>query len=133
MPNSIDVLMVEDDPLTAFNTRRALRRSARIKSVAVAIDGHDALDQLRRGLHTSIRLVILTDLSMPRMSGLELAAAIRAEPSLRALRIVVLTTSGDEVDRAAAAALQVAGYFVRNATPAHLDEVISCLCAQGAA
>ncbi|MCE9579418.1 MAG: response regulator [Deltaproteobacteria bacterium] len=129
MPHSIDVLMVEDDPLIALNTKRALRRSPKIMAVSVATDGQDALDRLLGGTLAFERLVILTDLSMPRLSGLELAAAIRAEPSLRHLPIVVLTTSNDDADRQAAAALMVAGYFVRSSTTAHLEDVVACLCA----
>jgi CheY-like chemotaxis protein len=126
---TIHVLLVEDDPLTAFNTKRSLRRRPEITSITVAVDGREALDLLRGGTLAGDGLVVLTDLSMPRMSGLELAAAIRADPALQDLPIVVLTTSADDADRAAALALHVAGYFVRSAAVSDLDQVVASLCA----
>jgi DNA-binding NarL/FixJ family response regulator len=125
----VHVLLVDDDPLSVFNTKRALHRSPDVAGVTVATDGRDAFDQLRRGVPTSERLVVLTDLGMPRMSGLQLIAAIRAEPSLSELMVVILTTSANDHDRAAAHALQVAGYFVKSSQPGNLDAVRACLCA----
>jgi CheY-like chemotaxis protein len=130
---AIHVLLVEDDPLTAFNTRRALRQSPDVGAITIAIDGRDALDRLRSGALADARIVILTDLSMPRMSGLELVAAVRAEPRFHALPIVVLTTSTDDADRLAALAMHVAGYFVKSAISGHLDAFLAWLAAWRAA
>lgn len=136
MRSPIDVLLVEDDPLSAFNTKHALGRSQDVATIAVAVDGRDALDRLHDGGLDLDRLVIITDLSMPRMSGLELASAVRAEPALRAVPIIVLTSSTDDADRQAALAVPVEGYFVKAATTPHLDEIVArlhALCAADAA
>jgi CheY-like chemotaxis protein len=110
---AVHVLLVEDDPLTVFNIRRLLLQTDEVASITVAVDGREALDLLLEGTLSRDRLLIITDLSMPRMSGLELLSAIRGTPSLSNLPVVVLTTSSDESDRQAAFAMQVAGYFVK--------------------
>jgi CheY-like chemotaxis protein len=127
VPRKIRVLLVEDDPLSAFNTKRALRQVEEIADVTVAIDGRDALDRLRSGAFDGELLVIVTDLSMPRMSGLELAKAIGGEAALERLPIVVLTTSTDDAERQAALALNVSGFFVKSYAGTHLGEVVAWL------
>lgn len=126
------VLLVEDDSLTALVTARALRQLPTVDRVSVAVDGQDAFDRLRSGAITPDRLVILTDLSMPRMSGLELVAAIATLPALRDNPVAVLTTSNDPADRKAAAALHVAGYFMKSAGRGYLDAMLSWLGGYGA-
>ncbi len=124
MSGSIHVLLVNDDPLTIINVKRALANTLEIASVAVATDGVDALALLRGGTLASERLLVITDLAMPRMSGLELLAEVRADPELRNLPFVVLTTSSREFDRRAAFDLQVAGYFVKKAARKPFDELL---------
>jgi CheY-like chemotaxis protein len=110
---AVHVLVVEDDPLTVFNLRRLLRLSEEVASITVASDGREALDLLHGGTLARERLLVITDLTMPRMSGLELLAAIRDDAALRSLPVVVLTTSAAAADRKAAFAMHVAGYFVK--------------------
>jgi len=124
MAGAIHVLLVEDDPLTVINVRRALGTTAEIGSITVAADGLDALELLLGGTLASERLLVITDLAMPRMTGLELLAAIRAHPQLRSMPVVVLTTSSSDRDRHAAFALQVAGYFVKKAARKPFDELL---------
>jgi CheY-like chemotaxis protein len=123
MPSPLHVLLVEDDPLTAMNTTRVLRRIKDIGTVTLAADGRDAFEMLERGTISHERLVVLTDLRMPRMSGLELTAAIRASPALCALPVVFLTTSEEDADREAALAMDAAGYFVKPSVGQKLDEM----------
>lgn len=125
------VLLVEDDPLIAMMTARALRQQAVVRRVSVAIDGQDAFDRLASGAITPDRLVILTDLSMPRMSGLDLVAAVATLPAFRSNPVAVLTTSNSPADRAAAVALHVAGYFVKSAGRGYLDAMLAWLHAYG--
>ena len=124
MSGAINVLLVNDDPLTIINVRRALANTLEIASVADAADGVDALALLRGGTLASERLLVITDLAMPRMSGLELLAEVRADPELRNLPVVILTTSSREFDRRAAFDLHVAGYFVKQATRKPFDELL---------
>ena len=121
------VLLVEDDPLTVFNTERSLRKSKDVLSITVAFDGRDAFDRLRSGAFAGERVVILTDLSMPRMSGLELVTAMREEPTLKDLPVVIMTNSSDEADRAAARELDVADYIVKSAGNRHFEQMLAWL------
>jgi CheY-like chemotaxis protein len=121
------VLLVEDDPLTVFNTERSLRTSEDVDSITVAVDGLDALDRLRSGAFDGMRVVVVTDLSMPRMSGLELVSAMREEPTLRDLPVVILTNSSDEADRSAARELDVADYIVKSAGYRYFEQMLAWL------
>lgn len=132
MLREVELLLVDDDPLTICNLRRLLRQVPGIARITVAVDGLDAIELLRGGTLDCEHLVVITDLSMPRMSGLELLAAIRAEPALRRLPVVVLTTSDDEDDRCAAFLLGVAGYFVKAYAPAPVEEILTRLRAYAA-
>jgi CheY-like chemotaxis protein len=124
MSGSIHVLLVDDDPLTIINVKRALGNTPEIASVTVAVDGLDALALLRGGTLATERLLVITDLAMPRMSGLELLAEVRADAGLRNVPVVVLTTSSRDHDRRAAFELQVAGYFVKKAARKPFDELL---------
>lgn len=126
------VLLVEDDPLTVYNLRRLLRQLPGIARIVVAADGRDALDLLRGGTLALEHLAMITDLGLPRMSGLELLAAIRADPDLRRLPVVVLTTSTDDDDRRTAIGLDVAGYFIKAFEPPPVQEILTRLRAYAA-
>lgn len=127
MADWVHVLLVEDEPLVALITAQALRQIPAVAEVIIAVDGEDALTMLRSGAVRPEHLVILTDLSMPRMSGLELVAAINKIPALRGKPIAVLTTSTDPADREAALALHVAAYFDKGGGRRYLEALVSWL------
>ena len=115
----IDLLLVDDDELDVMNVQRALATAgADGVDVVVASDGIEALALLRSGAVRRDRLVILLDLRMPRMGGLEMLRVMRSDPALAELPVIVLTTSDDAGDRREAFALHVAGYFVKPSTSA---------------
>jgi two-component system response regulator len=99
------ILLVEDNPDDVKLTLRALKKSNILNDVIVAEDGVEALDYLLgtgkfSGRDTSILpQVVLLDLKMPRMDGLEVLHRIRADERTKLLPVVVLTTSSEEKDR----------------------------------
>src|SRR5262245_66358889 len=105
----IHLLLVEDDDLDVMNVHRALSQAPEIASITVARDGVEALRMLRAGELPLERLVVLLDLRMPRMSGLDLLKELRADPRLKRIPNVILTTSEEPHDREAAICLGGSG------------------------
>src|SRR5258707_4043607 len=101
----IHLLLVEDDDLDVMNVHRALSQAPEIASITVARDGIEALRMLRAGDLPLERLVILLDLRMPRMSGLDLLKELPGDPRLNRVPNVILTTSDDPDDRDSAVLL----------------------------
>ncbi len=112
----LNILLVEDDDVDVMNMRRAFTRSHIRNPLYVASDGQEALDKLRSGEVPAARRLVLLDLSMPRMSGLEFLRELRRSPDLASTTVVVLTTSNDERDKIEAYHLNVAGYLIKPVT-----------------
>ena len=123
----LNILLVEDDEVDVMNVRRAFRKNGITSPLFVASDGVEALERLRGGELPRGRRLVLLDLNLPRMNGIELLRALRADPRLAATPVVVLTTSGHERDRAEAFALNVAGYFLKPVAFADFCETIAAL------
>jgi CheY-like chemotaxis protein len=121
------ILVVDDDDLAVLRVQRALGRTGHLATVTTASNGVEALEVLRGGQIPKDRLVILTDVSMPGMSGIELLHEIRMDPALAAIPVVFLTASTLASDRAAAYADHSAGYFLKPATAASLDDIVRCI------
>ena len=126
-PQRIHLLLVEDDDLDVMNVHRSLAQAPEIASITVARDGIEALKLLRSGELQLDRLVVVLDLRMPRMSGLDLMRELRADPRLRRVPNVVLTTSDDALDRDAAFNLGAAGYFVKPAAPGKFRQIMDAM------
>lgn len=109
----LNLLVVDDDSIDVMTLERGLDRAGITHTLHRASDGVTALETLRSGKIALERLLVVLDLNMPRMNGLEFLQALRADPVLAPTRVLVLTTSTQEIDRADAARLHVAGYFVK--------------------
>jgi two-component system response regulator len=98
------ILLVEDNPDDEELTLRALKKSNIMNRVVVARDGVEALDYLFvRGVHAGrdpreTAQVVLLDLKLPKLDGLEVLRALRGDPRTRRLPIVILTSSAEEQD-----------------------------------
>ena len=97
----IEILLVEDNPADVLLTEEAFEEARIANHLHVARDGVEALEFLRReqgftGAPTPD--VILLDVNMPRMNGLELLAVLKADPALRRIPTIMLTTSRAEED-----------------------------------
>jgi CheY-like chemotaxis protein len=101
LPKHIEILLVEDSPADVLLTREAFEQNRIVNRIHVAEDGVQAMDFLyRRGEYASAPRpdLILLDLNLPRKNGREVLAEIKADPDLRKIPIVVLTTSNAEED-----------------------------------
>ncbi len=116
-PDTLQILLVEDDEVDARAVKRGLTKNKIFNPVTLARDGCEALDYLR-GENGKERIprpyVILLDLNMPRMNGIEFLKAIRGDAGLSKSIIFVLTTSQDDRDRSAAYDNHVAGYITKS-------------------
>jgi len=114
--NFINILLVEDDDGDAMAVERTFRKAGITNSIVRAVDGIEAL-QILKGTDRHTRFakpnLLLVDLNLPRMSGLQLVTAIREDPELHDAVIFVLTTSNRQQDKSAAYALNVAGYILK--------------------
>jgi two-component system, chemotaxis family, response regulator Rcp1 len=98
---ALGVLLVEDDPGDVMIAREALSAAKLDTRLDVVSDGVEAMDYLRRkGDYAEAERpdLILLDLNLPRMSGHEVLAEVKSDPTLRRIPIVVLTTSSSEAD-----------------------------------
>jgi len=114
--NLVTLLLVEDDEIDVMGIRRALDDLKIKNPVVVAYDGVEALDHLR-GTNGRERIsgpyIILLDLNMPRMNGIEFLDELRDDPRLHASVVFVLTTSAADEDRVNAYEHNIAGYIVK--------------------
>jgi CheY-like chemotaxis protein len=124
------VLLVEDNPDHEELIRRAFAEREPRVALAVARHGEEALDYLhRRGRYKDPKRsprprLILLDLRLPRIDGLEVLGEIKATPALRATPVVVLTTSDSEHDVARAYAQHANSYLVKPAEFSRIREMI---------
>jgi CheY-like chemotaxis protein len=123
----LNILLVEDDELDVMNVQRAFKKNHIRNPLWVAGNGHDALAMLRGDEIPTDRRLILLDLNMPRMNGIEFLRELRADPDLKATPVVVLTTSDDERDRVDAYRLNVAGYILKPVTLPNFIEAMATL------
>jgi CheY-like chemotaxis protein len=112
---TVQILLVEDDDVDVMAVRRAFRDQKIVNPITVAKDGLEALDILRGNGRPSLErpFLILLDLNMPRMNGIELLGELRADPQLKHAIVFVLTTSKADEDKAAAYDKNIAGYIVK--------------------
>ena len=110
---SLNLLLVDDDDIDVMNVRRAFGKARLTSPLYVASDGTEALRMLRDGSVPAARRLVLLDINMPRMNGIEFLREMRADENLRSTPVVVLTTSSAEEDRMNAYQLNVAGYLVK--------------------
>lgn len=113
---TLHVLLVEDDEVDREAARRAFEEFGLLSRLHVAEDGEDALEQLRSKLGSPelpAPLLILLDLKMPRMGGLEFLRELRADPDLQGLPVVVTTVSAMKRDVRDAYDLGVEGYLIK--------------------
>lgn len=124
------ILLVEDNPDDVKLTERALKKSKILNELLVARDGVEAVDYLfGTGTYagrdvSALPQVVLLDLKMPRMDGLEVLQRIRADERTKYLPVVVLTTSSEDRDRIESYKLGANSYIRK---PVDFDQFVSAV------
>jgi two-component system chemotaxis response regulator CheY len=117
-----DVLVVDDSAAIRKILQRVLRQTGMaIGAIHEAGDGQEALDLLK--VH-SVRM-ILSDINMPKMDGLQMLAALKATPALAAIPVIMITTEGGETKVAEAVRLGAAGYVRKPFTADQIKEKLA--------
>jgi two-component system response regulator len=112
-PAEMDVLFVEDNPNDVELTLRALKKHHFTNSVVVARDGAEALDILFPAVARGLPRVILLDLKLPKITGLEVLRRLKADERTRSVPVVVLTSSREAPDVAESYRLGANSYIVK--------------------
>lgn len=129
---AINLLLIEDDAVDVMNVQRAFKKNNITNPLYVAENGLEALWMLRGmdGKTPEIpnhRRLILLDLNMPKMNGIEFLQELRSDPQLQMTPVIVLTTSNEDRDRVEAYRLNVAGYLLKPVSFSQFAEVMAAL------
>lgn len=120
------ILIVEDDEVDVMAIRRALKKANITNPIHVAKDGIEALEKLRSKKIPS-PYIVLMDLNMPRMNGVDCMKEIRADKNLKRTVIFALSTSNDEKDKLKAYDCNVAGYIVKSGIGDEFEKAMKML------
>ena len=126
-----NILLVEDDEVDVMNVLRAFKKNNITNPLYMAANGLEALVMLRgngkpRVIRPERRLVLL-DINMPKMNGLEFLRELRADPQLKPSPVIILTTSNEDRDKVEAYNLNVAGYILKPVTFSIFVEAVATL------
>jgi CheY-like chemotaxis protein len=127
----IHILLVEDDEVDVMNVKRAFKKNNIANPLYVASNGLEGLAMLRgEGENTMIppqRRLILLDINMPKMNGIEFLRELRTDDTLKVIPVIVLTTSNEDKDKVEAYNLNVAGYILKPVTFSSFVEAMATL------
>ena len=130
MNTAIEILLVEDNPNDIELTLHAFKKNHIANSVHIARDGAEALDFIfgdgANGGDQSLRLILL-DLKLPKVDGIEVLRKLKGDPRTRDIPVVVLTSSNQERDVAESYRLGVNSYIVKPVDFVQFNEVIKAL------
>ena len=111
------IMLVDDDQVDVMNVQRAFKKNNITNPLHIANNGIEALDKLRgtegRKKISPLPRIILLDINMPKMNGIEFLRELRADPELHSISVFIMTTSNDDKDKFDAYNLNVAGYIVK--------------------
>jgi len=123
MRNRKPILLVEDDRIDAMTVQRALKDIKVANQVIVRENGEEALEYLRDEANFKPAIILL-DLNMPKMNGIEFLEVAKTDDSIKKIPVIVLTTSHGEWDRIQSFDLGAAGYMVKPVDYTQFVEVI---------
>lgn len=133
----IHILLVEDDDVDAEAVVRACQKAKLHYPFTIVTNGLDALNVLRGEDQVGTKIgnspyIILLDLNMPRMNGIEFLQELRADEELKHSIVFVLTTSNRDEDKVAAYDLQIAGYILKTRAGRDFADMVTLLKCYGA-
>ncbi len=123
----LNIVLVEDDDVDVMTVQRAFEKANIRTPVFRAADGVEALELLRSPSMPLERRLVLLDLNLPRMNGIEFLHELRSDEMLRRTPVIVLTTSNDERDKLDAFEMNVAGYMLKPVTFGSFVDLMSSL------
>lgn len=125
----VNILLVEDDEVDVMNVKRAFKKNNITNPLNVCNNGLEALDFLRGKTEPfgEIPKIILLDLNMPKMGGIEFLREIRKDEKLKNISVFVMTTSNEDKDKVDAYNLNVAGYILKPLSMERFVEAVSTL------
>ncbi|MBK6641684.1 MAG: response regulator [Bacteroidia bacterium] len=127
----VNILLVEDDSVDVMNVQRAFKKNNIQNPLYLAKNGLEGLAMLRgtdgQEMIRPRPQIILLDLNMPQMNGLEFLKELRSDPELKSISVFVMTTSKDDKDRFEAYNLNVAGYIIKPVSFEKFVEAVSIL------
>lgn len=126
MQSSKPILLVEDDCVDVLTVQRALKELDVANPLISTGDGEEALEYLQDNAKTKPCMILL-DLNMPRMSGMEFMEIAKSDESLKTIPIIVFTTSNTEQDIAKSFELGAAGYMVKSVDYSEFIEMIKTI------
>lgn len=107
------ILLVEDDELDVISLQRVLKKMAGDIKLFTAFNGTEALELLKGKNKIPLPDLILLDLNMPRMNGLEFLEELRKDRDFDSVKVFIMTTSNDEQDRFKTEKLGISGYIIK--------------------
>jgi CheY-like chemotaxis protein len=127
----VNILLVEDDRVDVMNVQRAFKKNNIQNPLYLAKNGLEGLAMLRgtdgQQMIKPRPQIVLLDLNMPQMNGLEFLKELRSDPELKSISVFVMTTSKDDRDRFEAYNLNVAGYIIKPVSFEKFVEAVSIL------
>jgi CheY-like chemotaxis protein len=127
----LNILLVEDDEVDVMNVQRAFKKNNITNPLYIANNGLEGLAILRgNGELVTMpreRRLILLDLNMPKMNGIEFLRELRVDAELKQIPVVVLTTSNEDKDKVEAYNLNVAGYILKPVTFSNFVQTMATL------
>jgi len=130
MKEKFNILLVEDDDIDTENVIRAFKKNKMSNPIYTVENGEEALTFLRnQGRFSNPEKsprpgIILLDINMPIMNGIEFLRIVKADDDLKSIPVVVLTTSREESDRVESFKLSVAGYIVK---PVEFEDFVNAV------
>ncbi len=126
-----NLLLVDDDEIDVMTVQRAFKKNNITNNLYIATNGIEALAMLRSDSNPPVvppqRRLILLDLNMPKMGGIEFLRELRKDDAIKAIPVIVLTTSNEDKDKVEAYNLNVAGYIVKPVTFSKFVEAVATL------